>query len=29
MVAVGLTELRCLHTMACCLGELMEDRWPR
>jgi hypothetical protein len=29
MVAVGLTELRCLHTMAYCLGELMEGRWPR
>jgi hypothetical protein len=29
IVALGPTELRCLRTMADCLGELREGRWPR
>ena len=27
--AVGQTELDCLKTMACCLGELKEGQWPK
>jgi hypothetical protein len=26
--AVGQTELHCVQTMAYCLGELREGRWP-
>ena len=26
--AVGQTELHCVQTMAYCLGELTEGRWP-
>jgi hypothetical protein len=29
IVAVGPTELRCLRTMAYCLGALREGRWPK
>lgn len=27
--AVGQTELHCAQTMACCLRELREGRWPK
>jgi hypothetical protein len=27
--AVGYTELHCVQTMAYCLGELREGRWPK
>jgi hypothetical protein len=27
--AIGQTELRCVQTMAYCLGELQEGRWPK
>ena len=27
--AGGQTELHCVQTMAYCLGDLEEERWPR